>query len=129
MNRHHHRQQRRFVSKLAAAIGSLLATFALAGAAQEATPDRWMTGDALKSRAEVLQELAQARRDGSIRSTNANYDFVGRNSSSRSRADVRDEALTARSSGELAAVNAEAHDFVPAPGVRPATPVVATTHH
>ena len=102
------------------ATRQLIATVVLAvvGAgsaiAQEATPDTWIdAATASKSRAQVQAELAQARKDGSVKAWSANYDFVGRTSSAKSRDQVRTEALAARDSGELAAINAEASGYLP----------------
>jgi hypothetical protein len=93
-------------------IAALLAAVAGAAAAQEATPEAWLQiADTNRSREQVAAELAAAKRDGSIRSVSAGYDFVSRSPSLRSREAVRAETIAARRSGELAAVNAEAHAF------------------
>lgn len=86
--------------------------FVAAGAfAQEATPDAWMKAAADKSRAQVAAEMAQARKDGTIKAVSATYDFVTIVPAVKSRDQVRAEVLAARDSGELAALNGEAQEF------------------
>jgi Domain of unknown function (DUF4148) len=61
-----------------------------------------------KTRAEVQAELAQAKKDGSIKATSAGYmePFV----SQKSRAQVMAELGIARASGEFARLNSDAPD-------------------
>ena len=87
------------------------ATIGAAALAQEATPDTWMNATASKSREQVQQELQQARKDGSIKSWSANYDFVGRTASAKTRDQVRAELVAARESGEYDSLNSEAYGF------------------
>ena len=90
-----------------------LATIAAAGSsfAQEASSDAWMQAAASKSRDQVAAELAQARKDGSIKSVSATYDFVKASPAVKTRAQVQAETLAAIESGELQALNAEASAF------------------
>jgi hypothetical protein len=92
---------------------------ALGGAAAQAQPvgfDPWMIeAVSMKSRDEVLAELRQARADGSIRATAADYDFAAASPAVKSRAQVMRELQEARATGEFAAANAEAHLFGRAP--------------
>jgi hypothetical protein len=99
-------------------LATALAAFIPIGAvAQEAMSDRWMQPVAAlqTSRAQVQQELAAARADGTISAVSAGYDFVRRAPAIKSRAQVQAELLQARSTQELAAIDREAHDFRAAP--------------
>jgi hypothetical protein len=89
----------------------IAATFAGTALAQEATPDTWMNTSASKSRAQVQDELQQARIDGTIRFTSEGYDFVARSASPKSREQVRAELNASKESGEFDVLNAEAHSF------------------
>ena len=82
-----------------------------ASPAQEATPDMWMSATASKSRADVRDELQQARRDGSIRFGAVDYDWAGRVVSEKTRGQVHGELLAALDSGEYAMINDEVHGF------------------
>ena len=97
----------------AAALALLGSTAAFA---QEATPDTWQQVQATKSRADVQAELAQARKDGSIKFGGAGY--IETLQSTRSRAELRAEVAQARASGELDAINGEVYAFQPQPAVR-----------
>lgn len=101
-------------------VTALIALFgAGAAVAQEATPDTWIAaGATTKSRADVQAELAQARRDGSIKAASAGY--LPRIASTLSREQVRADVAAARASGELAALNGEVY------GLRAAPPAVST---
>jgi hypothetical protein len=89
-----------------------IATLGSAAFAQEATPDTWISGaKATKSIEQVKAELTQARKDGSIKSGSANYDYVGRTQATKSRDQVKAELAAAQASGEYAALNREAADF------------------
>jgi hypothetical protein len=90
---------------------AVFAVFGAAAVAQEATPDTWMNVGAVKSRAQVQAELAQARADGTIKATSLGY--LPRIESTKTRQQVRAELLAARASGEYAAINAEASMHVP----------------
>lgn len=90
---------------LAAAFGAGIAS------AQEATSDAWMNAASTKTRAEVMAELQQARRDGTIRAWSAGY--IEPVKTARLRAEVVAATLAARDSGELAAINAEAPAITP----------------
>ena len=110
-----HKDHKLFAAtSLAAFAGFALATLGIAAQAQGVNQ---FIDDAksTKSRAELHAELAQARADGSIRATAANYDFVAATQAQKSRDDVRRELQVARASGELAAINAEAYGFTGAP--------------
>ena len=99
--------------------------FAVVGAsaiAQEATPDTWTRVAAVKSAEQVRAELAQARKDGTIKFGGAGY--MEKISSVKSREQVRHEAVAARDSGELGAIGDEAYAFAPAG--TPATVVART---
>jgi hypothetical protein len=88
------------------------ALLAAAGArAQEATPEPAQAMPSAKTRAQVQQELAQARADGSIAAVSAGYDFVRRVALVKSRSQVQGEVLQARARGQLGTLNGEAHDF------------------
>ena len=76
-----------------------------AASAQEATSDRWQQVQSPKARAEVRNELAAAKTQGTLRHWSAGYiEPVG--ASALSRAQVREEARAALASGEIASVNA-----------------------
>jgi hypothetical protein len=90
-------------------FGALAAS--AASPAQEATPDGWMNAPASKTRAEVQDELQQARRDGSIRFGAVDYDWAGRFVSAKTGGQVQAELQAARESGEYAMINDEAHGF------------------
>jgi hypothetical protein len=93
---------------------ALIAATAGAGAfAQEATPDTWMNAGVSNSRAQVQQELDQARKDGSLHYTSEGYHFAAMFPSTKSREQVRAELSDARLSGEYGALNAEVHAFGP----------------
>ena len=96
---------------LFATLAALVTTFAAPAMAQEATPEP-TKAVSTKSRAQVAEELAQARRDGTSKAVSAGYDFVKPVASVRSRAEVRAELDAARASGEFADLNSEAPDIV-----------------
>jgi hypothetical protein len=77
--------------------------------AQEATPDTWQQAQSTKSVEQVRGELAQARKDGSIKFGGAGY--MEKLASAKSRDQLRSEVQSARSTGELDAIDAEAHAF------------------
>lgn len=77
--------------------------------AQEATSDAWMDAAATKSRTQVQAELAQARKDGTIKAWSAGY--IEKTQAVKSREQVRNEVAMARASGELAALNSEVNSF------------------
>ena len=88
---------------------------ALAGSsafAQEATPDTWQQASATKSFEQVRAELAQARKDGTIKSWSAGY--IEKLPAVKTREQLRAEVTAARRSGELDSIGSEAHAFAPA---------------
>jgi hypothetical protein len=88
-------------------------------AAQEADSDAWMNVTSTKTRAQVQDELAQARADGSIKVLSLGYLPSIPVASSKTRAEVVASVQAARRSGELDRILAEAYDFdraLPAPG-------------
>jgi hypothetical protein len=92
-------------------ISLVTATLAGAALAQEATPDTWMNVPSSKSRAQVQEELRQARLDGTIGFTAEGYDFAARTASIKTRDQVRAELMAARESGEFDVLNSEVHAF------------------
>jgi hypothetical protein len=80
--------------------------------AQEATSDNWQQVAAVKSVEQVRSELAQARKDGSIKSWSAGY--IETVASTKSRDQLRAEVAAARRSGELDSIHGEAYAFAPA---------------
>jgi hypothetical protein len=84
-----------------------VAAFAVAAAgsafADDPTPDNYAQVPSLKTRAQVANELAQARQDGSAKVWSFSYQNKLQNQvhSDRSRAEVKSEVLAARASGEL----------------------------
>jgi H+/gluconate symporter-like permease len=90
------------VAAMAAAFGAR---------AQEATPEPVRATLSTTSRAEVQQQLAAARADGTIAAVSAGYDFARRMVATKSRAQVHTELLAARAGDELVAINREAHEF------------------
>ena len=95
----------------------LFAAIALAVAgtsafAQEATADTWQQVAATKSVEQVRTELAQARKDGTIRSWSAGY--IEKLPAVKSRDQLRAEVAAARRSGELDSIDSEAYAFAPA---------------
>jgi hypothetical protein len=94
-------------------IAAVIAASAGAAFAQEATSDNWMHASVSNSRAQVVQELDQARKDGTLNFTLESYDFAGRIASSKSRDQVIGELIESKLSGEYGALNAEAHGFTP----------------
>jgi hypothetical protein len=101
---------------LLSAIAVVAALGATSAYAQEATSDAWMQASATKTRAQVLDELAQARADGSIKVVSAGY--LPSVKVSQPRDDVRAALAAARASGELAALNSPVNDYVAATPVR-----------
>jgi hypothetical protein len=77
--------------------------------AQEASSDSWQQVAAGKSVEQVRAELAQARKDGTIRSWSAGY--IEKIQSVKSRDQVRTEAAVALRSGEIDALGSEAYAF------------------
>ena len=80
--------------------------------AQEATSDSWQQVAAVKSVEQVRSELAQARKDGTIKSWSAGY--IETVASTKSRDQLRAEVAAARRSGELDSIQGEAYAFAPA---------------
>jgi hypothetical protein len=94
---------------------TVLCAATVAASAQEATPDTWM-GEAMAraSRAEVREQLAQARASGEMAQWNDRA-YLPTVTRPRLRAEVIAQLYAARASGELARLHAEAHDFAPLP--------------
>ena len=90
-------------------VAVALAALGTAAFAQEATPDTWTQVQSTKSVEQVRAELAQARKDGTIKFGGAGY--MEKLVSTKSRDDLRAEVQSARRSGELDAIDAEAHAF------------------
>jgi len=90
----------------------VLAVAGTSSFAQEATPDTWQQVSATQSVEQVRAELAQARKDGTIKSWSAGY--IEKLPSVKTREQVRAEVVAARRSGELDTIDSEAHAFAPA---------------
>ncbi|MBT9489833.1 MAG: DUF4148 domain-containing protein [Rubrivivax sp.] len=93
---------------IAAAALALIGSTAFA---QEATSDAWMNVAATKSTAQVASELAQARKDGTIKAWSAGYFEPIK--VSKTRAQVVAETLAAIRGGEVAVIDSEAYAFNP----------------
>jgi hypothetical protein len=100
---------------LAAALA--LAVVGTSAIAQEATPDTWTQAAATKSVEQVRTELAQARKDGTIKAWSSGY--IEKVPAVKSREQVRAEVAAARRNGELDSFGSEAFAF--APPAAPAT--------
>lgn len=83
--------------------------FAVAGAAfaDDITPDTYRDTASLKSRTQVQAELAQAKRDGSIKVWSSSYNPLPLAKSLKTRDQVSAELQAAQASGEYAALNSE----------------------
>jgi hypothetical protein len=90
-------------SLVTAAAFAFAFTFAGSVFAQEATFDMAQKINAGKSRAEVVSELNQARANGSLQVTEADWPKIQPVGTPRNRADVRAETAAAAKSGELVA--------------------------
>jgi len=90
----------------------VLAVAGTSSFAQEATPDTWQQVAATQSVEQVRAELAQARKDGTIKAWSAGY--VEKLTSAKSRDQARAEVAAARRSGELDTIDSEAFSFAPA---------------
>ena len=100
---------RQSFKQIAIAAAVTAATVFSAGSvlAQEATADTWLTqAHGVKSRAEVLADLAAARADGSIHAGDAGYIESVR--SVQTREAVRAETVRALRNGEVSRINAAA---------------------
>ena len=86
-----------------------VAAFGSTAFAQEATPDTWTQVQSTQSVEQVRAELAQARKDGTIKFGGAAY--MEKLASVKSRDALRAEVEAARRTGELDAIDAEAHAF------------------
>lgn len=111
-----HRQKAHTMTRKTLIVAATLAFAGATAFAQEATSDDWMAIPAVKSRAEVRAELAQARKDGTIRAWSAGY--IESVKAPKTRAEVVSATLAARDSGELAAINGEVYRFSRVPAVR-----------
>lgn len=89
-------------------VAGLIAALGSPVMAQEAEADAFANLQLTKTRAEVMAELAQARRDGTINAWSARYVEPVRTHFSR--AEVRAETLAAIRSGEVDAIGREAWD-------------------
>lgn len=92
-------------------IAALALGFGGAAFAQEATYDYPQPATSSVTRAAVLAELAQARADGTLQVTEANWPALPAFVAQKSRNDVRGEAIAARASGELQARTGEPQSF------------------
>ena len=83
--------------------------FAVAGAAfaDDITPDTYRDTPSVKSRVQVQAELAQAKRDGSIKVWSTSYTPLPLARSLKTRDQVVAELQAAQASGEYAALNSE----------------------
>jgi hypothetical protein len=88
---------------LTLAVAALAVFSAGAALADDPTPDHSAQVVSQKTRAQVANELAQAKRDGSAKAWSFSYQNKLQNlvPSERSRAEVKSEVLAARASGEL----------------------------
>lgn len=89
-------------------VAGLIAALGSPAMAQEAEADAFANLQLTKTRAEVMAELAQARRDGTINAWSARYVEPVRTNFSR--AEVRAQTLAAIRSGEVDAIGREAYD-------------------
>ncbi len=89
----------------------VLAVAGTSSFAQEATPDTWQQVAATQSVEQVRAELAQARKDGTIKAWSAGY--IEKQPSVKTREQLRAEVAAARRSGELDAIHSEAYAFAP----------------
>ena len=82
---------------------------ALVGAAyaDDPTIDTYQSAASTKSRAQVQTELAQAKRDGSIKAWSTSYNPLALAKSVKTRNEVVAELQAARASGELSAFTSE----------------------
>jgi hypothetical protein len=85
---------------------------AAAGAAyaDDPTLDTYSTSVSTKTRAEVQAELAQAKRDGSIKAWSISYNPLALMKPVKTRNEVVAELEAAQASGELRALNSEVGD-------------------
>ena len=91
---------------LATAALSTLGAASTVALAQEATYDYPQAVTSNVTRAQVQAELAQAKRDGSIRVWSSSYNHMAAAQSLKARADVRAEVLSTNRA-EMAAVTGE----------------------
>jgi hypothetical protein len=100
---------------------------AAAGAAYAESPtiDNYLHVQSTKTRTEVATELAQAKRDGSIKAWSTSYNPLALMKSTKTRTEVVAELKAAQTSGELSALTSE--DSGSAYLARAARPGVPTT--
>ncbi|MBI5721826.1 MAG: DUF4148 domain-containing protein [Burkholderiales bacterium] len=92
-------------------IAALAIGFGGAAFAQEATYEYPQATTSSVTRAAVLADLAQARADGTLQVSEANWPVLPVFVSQKSRAQVRGEAIVAAASGELQARTGEPQSF------------------
>jgi hypothetical protein len=95
--------------KKSSLVVALTLGVALVGAAyaDDPTPDTYLQGASTKSRDQVAQELAQAKRDGSIKAWSTSYNPLALAKSVKTRDEVVAELKAAQASGELGAMTSE----------------------
>ncbi len=95
--------------KKSSLVVALTLGVALVGAAyaDDPTPDNYLQGASTKSRDQVAQELAQAKRDGSIKAWSTSYNPLALAKSVKTRDEVVAELKAAQASGELSAMTSE----------------------
>jgi len=118
--------------KKSSLVVALTLAVALVGAAyaDDPTPDNNQSVASTKTRAEVQAELAQAKRDGSIKAWSMHYNHLAVAKSVKTRNEVLADLKAAQASGELNALNSEVTGFADAArAVKPAptTRVLAGT--
>ncbi|MED5619476.1 DUF4148 domain-containing protein [Ideonella sp. BN130291] len=88
-------------------IAALMMVVAGAALADDITPDTYRDAVATKSRAQVLAERDQAKRDGTINAWSTRYNPLSFSKSLKTRDQVVAELKAAQASGEYAAMNSE----------------------
>jgi hypothetical protein len=97
------------IMKKSSLVVALTLGVALVGAAYAESPtiDTYQSVASTKTRADVQAELAQAKRDGSIKVWSTSYNPLTVAKSVKSRTEVLAELKAAQSSGELSAFTSE----------------------
>jgi len=112
--------------KKSSLVVALTLAVALVGAAyaDDPTPDNNQSVASTKTRAEVQAELAQAKRDGSIKAWSMHYNHLAVAKSVNTRNEVLADLKAAQATGELKAFNSEVTGFADA--ARAVKPAAAT---